>query len=557
MFKYRYLLSAFLISLCLVDGIAHGQDTQGFFLNDHQPKEVTIPPYQNYVRSVGPANETFTIDFNDTVGIVTKYIYGNNANVYMTQMVNQPDLIHYINLLSPNVLRFPGGNLSNLYFWNAKPGQKPADVPDTILYGDNRKVRVSRFWYGMNDNPRTLSVDNYYKMLKMTNSTGDICINNGYARYGTGPDPVATAAHLAAEWVRYDHGRTKFWEIGNEDYGPWKAGFAIDTTKNKDAQPRLATGELYGKHFKVFADSMRAAAKEVGTQIYLGAVLEELPKNDNPIMHNWNQEFFKEAGNTADFFIIHSYYTPYDKDSPPDVILNSARTETTKMMDYMKQMSSDLGIEQKPVALTEWNIFAVRSKQSCSFINGMHAALVLGSLAENRYGLATRWNLANGYAHGNDHGMFNRGDEPGVPHWNPRPVFFYMYYFQKYFGDRVITSYVSRDSSIVVYPSTFSNGPAGIVVINKSPKEKTVWLDLQNFNAGDRYYMYRLTGGDDNTPFSQRVYVNGIAPDNKTGGPINELTNIKSLSSVIENNSLTVNAPAYSVQYIVVEKSNK
>ena len=181
----------------------------------------------------------------------------------------------------------------------------------------------------------------------------------------------------------------------------------------------------------------------------------------------------------------------------------------------------------------------------------------LGSLAENKYGFATRWNLANGYAKGNDHGMFNKGDEPGVPLWNPRPVFFYMYYFQKYFGDRVVKAQVTGDSSMVVYPSTFSNGPAGIVVINKSPKPKTVRLNLKNFKAGDRYYMYRLTGGDDNAPFSQRVYVNGVAPDNKTGGPINELTNIKALSSVVENNSLIVNAPGYSVQYILIGKSVK
>ena len=28
-----------------------------------------------------------------------------------------------------------------------------------------------------------------------------------YARYSTAANPVATAAHLAADWVRYDNGR--------------------------------------------------------------------------------------------------------------------------------------------------------------------------------------------------------------------------------------------------------------------------------------------------------------------------------------------------------------
>ena len=59
---------------------------------------------------------------------------------------------------------------------------------------------------------------------------------------------------------RYDNGRTKFWEIGNETYGNWEAGYMIDVTKNQDQQPAVVTGALYGQHVNVFADSMRAAA---------------------------------------------------------------------------------------------------------------------------------------------------------------------------------------------------------------------------------------------------------------------------------------------------------
>jgi hypothetical protein len=55
-------------------------------------------------------------------------------------------------------------------------------------------------------------------MLQQTNNKGMITVNYGYARYGTGTNPAAKAAHLAADWVRYDNGRTKYWEIGNECY---------------------------------------------------------------------------------------------------------------------------------------------------------------------------------------------------------------------------------------------------------------------------------------------------------------------------------------------------
>ncbi len=60
-----------------------------------------------------------------------------------------------------------------------------------------------------------------------------ITVNYGYARYGKSQNPVAVAAHLAAEWVRYDKGRTAYWEIGNENAGSWEAGYQINLADNK------------------------------------------------------------------------------------------------------------------------------------------------------------------------------------------------------------------------------------------------------------------------------------------------------------------------------------
>src|ERR1700712_2516654 len=101
-------------------------------------------------------------------------------------------------------------------------------------------------------------------MLQQTDNTGIITVNYGYAEYGTGPDPVAAAAHLAADWVRYDNGRTQYWEIGNEDNGTWEAGYRINTATNHDGQPQIITGNLYGQHCRVFIDSMKKAAQEIG-----------------------------------------------------------------------------------------------------------------------------------------------------------------------------------------------------------------------------------------------------------------------------------------------------
>ena len=105
---------------------------------------------------------------------------------------------------------------------------------------------------------------------------------------------------------------------------------------------------------------------------------------------------------------------------------------------YIKGQISGAGVATKPIAMTEWNIQATGSKQNTSYIAGMHAALTLGTFIQNGFGEASRWDLANGYANGDDMGMFNVGDEPNAPLWNPRPAFYYMYYFQRFFGDRMV-----------------------------------------------------------------------------------------------------------------------
>jgi hypothetical protein len=212
----------------------------------------------------------------------------------------------------------------------------------------------------------------------------------------------------------------------------------------------------------------------------------------------------------------------------------------------------DAGVTLKPIALTEWNIFAEGSKQQVSYINGMHAAITLGHLIKNKYGLAARWDLANGWGGGNDHGMFNQGDEPGgVPKWNPRAAFYYMYYFQKYFGDAMIESSVTGSSDVMTFASSFSSGESGIVVINKGTSTHTVAIDIKNFGFGERYYVHTLRGGSDNGEFSLKVSVNGQAATYPSGGPVNFL-NIPADAYQISDGIL-ITLPGRTVSYVLVE----
>jgi hypothetical protein len=347
--KIHILAMIGLTCLIMISPVSGQSGSDGFF-EDFELKYAPVPPVQEEIKTSNTPTVTVTIDASDTLGRVSKYLYGNNANLWMSQMVDQPALLDNITLLAPNIIRFPGGNITNVFFWDAASNQPPGDLPDSLFDGDGNKVAAA-WWYGKNSASWTLSVDNYYSMLDLTYSTGIICINFSYSRYGTSTDPVAAAAHYAAEWVRYDDGRTRFWEIGNEDSGPWQAGYQIDTALNQDGQPQIITGDIYGKHFLVFADSMRKAAQDLGNPIYIGAQLIAYNAASSwiPAERTWNSGFFARAGNAADFFIIHSYYTPYNTNSNAADILTSATTETISMMNYVKQSAA-----QNQVAMNRW-----------------------------------------------------------------------------------------------------------------------------------------------------------------------------------------------------------
>jgi len=523
----------------------------GFFMDDWQPKTFTAPDAKD-TATPASANVTVTIDASTILTKISPRLFGNNANSWMGDFSDN-SLLQYITDLKPKVIRFPGGSISDTYFWNQPGGSHPADIPSTLVNSDGTSSNTGWSWSGMNNDNWTCSVDKYYQMLQQTGNEGMITINYGYARYGTSADPVAAAAHLAADWVRYDKGRTKYWEIGNENHGTWEAGYRIDLSQNKDGQPEIVTGSLYGSHFKVFADSMKKAANEVGATIHVGALLisQQPQAYQTETEKNWNQGVLSAAGSTPDFLITHDYFTPYYTDAKPAEVLASAVSVPSTVMNYLNQSQQNAGLASKPIALTEWNIFSTGSQQMVSYVAGMHAVLTINELIRNKFGFASRWDLANAWDNGNDHGMFNAGDEPGVPKWNPRPAFYYEYFMQKMLGDRCINASVSS-SSINAYASTFNSGQIGVTLVNQSASAQTIKLAYKNFNAGSKFYWYTLTGGTDNGSYSRKVYVNGQGTSLPGGGPSN-YASVKAYSASAAN-GVYLNLPPMSVVFMVVDK---
>jgi hypothetical protein len=301
---------------------------------------------------------------------------------------------------------------------------------------------------------------------------------------------------------------------------------------------------------------MRAAAQQIGATIYIGATLIDAAPYQGAYttLQTWNQGVLTQAGSLADFFIVHDYFTAYATNSTANDILATGATVPANARTYVLNQLSQYGVGVKPIAMTEWNIQATGSRQNVSYIAGIHAAKALGAFIKNQFGEASRWDLANGWSNGDDQGLFNAGDEPGATPWNPRPAFYYLYYFQKFFGDRMVTDTftLASNKDLVSYSSSFSSGQAGTIIVNSGQASHTVSVNFKNFAAGSSYYWYTLTGGTDNGDFSGQVYVNGTGPSGATGGP-STYAGIKAWSAPLSG-TIKVPVPARSVVYLVADK---
>jgi hypothetical protein len=540
----KQLLYLFLCIVILPFSAQSQTAPQGFYLDGWLPKSIETPAFDTIIQTTQPATVSVTIDAGKTISKVPPGVYGHNAAGWGGKLDQNAQVVKDISNLNPQLIRWPGGSMSDNYMWKAtSKATCPKDLPPTYSYVD--------LHYGSNNSSWTMSVDNYYSLLAKTNSTGVITVNYGYARYGTGPDPARTAAKYAADWVRYDNGRTKYWEIGNECFGSWESGYQIDQSLNQDGQPKIVTGDLYGRHCKIFIEEMRKAAKEVGNDIKIGVVAMDSHVTYNVTQRDWNKGMMPHIADVADFIVVHSYYTPYDQNSNAATILNSP-ANTKNMVQYITDgLKTHAQHGPMPMALTEWNIFATGSAQQVSYINGMQAAMVLGELINTGFGLGNRWDFVNGWSNGDNHGLFADGDPGITARYTPRAPFFYMYYFQKFFGDKMVQSTVSGTGSVICYASKFYSGQSGIVLVNKGTTEQVVNISLNNFNKGERYFYYVLTGGDDNGDFSRKVYVNGKTTTLAGGGPSDYAT-LKPYGVTLDGD-IKLTLPKYSTVYLLVE----
>ena len=472
-------------------------------------------------KAITPASvdQSVSIDFNDTIAKVLSSNFGNNTISYVTPLfdtykpvdtsatVFNKTAISHLKNAGITYLRMPGGNFSNLWMWDGSS-------PDTLFNGgvlSNYQDSIKQYPGGKNQWWQ-ISTAHMQQLGKEIGAHLQPCVNYSLARFINAGDRVEQAAGYAAAWVRnYKDNRidAPYWEVGNENYGPWQAGYNI-------TERGAITGAEYGQDFNVFADSMKAA----NPNIKVGAVI--FP--DSTGYNNWSAGVMPAAANKADYFIIHEYFT-YDASDLNNITVQQVLDGLNKIhenkVNYEKMLSqyTTKNSTEIPLAITEFNVRA--GLKNMQFVSTVFITRALQQYVKEGYGLVNLWNIMNSGANKSsgegDHGMLSR-KESNVPDNTPHPNFFAYYYSNKFMGNVMIKSEndSSADGNLTVSATKFSDGNAGIIIVNSGTTTQQVELDLQNFTPKDRLYWYEVTG-DDGEDYT--VDVNGISGSQIIGGP--------------------------------------
>lgn len=436
------------------------------------------------------------INTSNIIADVLPSHFGTNMTHFLGQsVINDNDFMSNLKNLGKTILRYPGGNGSNQFFWDG-------NIPSTIL--NDSQITINNLIDGSG---WRISPDEFVQILDSTSGSGIIAVNASYARYGTSSNPIETAASYAASFVRHMNqtlnANIKYWEVGNENYGPWQAGYLV----NGDT----IDGIKYGDIFNVFADSMKTA----DPLIKIGAVLY---RHDG-VYNDWSKKVLSKVENKADFLIIHNYFRR--KPNPNNVTYQEMLTSLGQVQQDVNRVKNMVASytnkpsDYFPIAITEFN--SKTGEREISMANAIFITQALGEQIKNGFAASILWSFQNGLdSHGGDHGMTARNSTILPDHY-PRPVFYIYHFFQKFMGDRLIWSYCS-DTAVKSYASKFSSDTRGIILVNNSSNFKTVDLDLGSDTMRYNYYWYEVYA---NNETDKKIFINGQTSNFNEGGPEN------------------------------------
>ena len=242
------------------------------------------------------------------------------------------DVFEMARALNAGMMRL-GGNYISAYHW--RQGVGPVYERPNIM---------NEAWHHQAD--KYFGTDEFLAFCEALEVEPLICVNDGsgtpeeaaaWVQYCNGGADTPMGA-LRASYGRKEPYRAKYWEIGNEVWGPWQVGHC--------------TAEQYARRLVAFAAAMKAADPDI---VVLGC------GHTDPA---WNRAVLDIAGEHIDYLTLHLYHgfhgngfreEPRDREEAYRAIVSYPEATRAAVGRAIDEIRSRPSCSRVKLAITEYN----------------------------------------------------------------------------------------------------------------------------------------------------------------------------------------------------------
>jgi PKD repeat protein len=364
-----------------------------------------------------------TIDASKRGPQISPGLFGQNGAVWMSMNDSVADLT---NRSGATILRWPGGETTDYYDWEADGGRGR-------VYRDD---------------------GTYWSPVRNTSTFVDFCRKTSCTPM-VSANAVIADPQKAARWAREFLNQTlpvKLWQVGNEPVFDKHWNVSLPSFKTTDNfQP---TTEDWAWVTREYAKALKAVDPEIEIIGPDGGAAEG--SRDDV----WVGEYVKKAWDAIDYVDIHSYpangMNEADMLATPDSGPDGGLVNRIRMAKAM--IAGNGSGKPLPLTMTEYNSDWNNGALMGSWVNGLFIADMLLHLAEENVTIANMWNLASqneGYI-----------DPSGVPRssWHAFKL------VREQFSGTVVETVsdaVANGYGLEAYAALRADGSLAIAVINK------------------------------------------------------------------------------------------
>jgi hypothetical protein len=343
------------------------------------------------------------------------------------------------------------------------------------------------------------------------------------------------AVDAAVDWVLDQSGRSvtaQYWEIGNEVYGPWEAGWFSGIN-----------GTYYGDYYADFHLGM----KEANPNIKIGAVAYEADVNGlyDWYTGRWTYDLLRAAfakGVVPDYLIIHQYPGSGQPASYNSTLLSTDVNNIGVFTSQLNAMVTDaIGsqyVGQVKYAMTEWDAGDLESplyQRTRAYINAMFHTQYILEMCKNNWVVSNAWTPA----------------ELDNSNWRVNPVWWAHPLLVHYFGRDMVQA-SSSDADVRAYAAKDATGALTLFMVNNSSTvSKTASIMISGFTgstSGQRWLIapagVTVAGGSSNARDNNDLSINGVASPSPLVAPSFPA------QSVLTGSSFSVTLPANNMMLI-------